>query len=83
MNSIKQGNSILAAEYAQKAVIAWAQYFTYDNTHYNPYVHYALALGILGNRVEMMRALERSASLINKDLGYFEFKGIIDFVESI
>jgi hypothetical protein len=74
-----EGNEPLAREYAQKAVVAWAQYFSYKNDYYNSYVHYALALGILGYKEEMMRALERSASLIKRDLNYQEFKDVTDF----
>lgn len=74
-----EGHDSLAREYAQKAVVAWAQYFSYKNDYYNSYVHYALALGILGYKEEMMRALERSASLIKRDLSYQEFKDVIDF----
>ena len=77
------GNKQLALDYAQKALIAWAQYFTYKNDYYNPYVHYALALGILGYKEEMMRALRRSASIINQNLCYHEFKDVIDFIEKI
>jgi len=66
-----------------KAMVSWAQYFTYKNDYYNAYVHYAIALGVLGYKEEMMRALLRSASFINKDLTYFEFKEIIDFFESL
>jgi tetratricopeptide (TPR) repeat protein len=71
-----------ALEYAQKAIIAWAQYFSLVNTYYNSYVHYGLALGILGKKDEMMRALERSANLINRDLNYTEFKDVIDFINN-
>ena len=54
------------------------QHFTHENDYYNSYVHYALALGILGYRTEMLRALQRSAQLINKDLTYHEFTEVID-----
>jgi tetratricopeptide (TPR) repeat protein len=80
---IKEGNKKLALDYAQKAIVAWAQYFGYKNDYYNAYVHYSMALGILGYKQEMMRALIKSARLINKDLSYFEFKEVIDFVNSI
>jgi tetratricopeptide (TPR) repeat protein len=76
-----QGQKDLAREYAQKAIIAWAQCFSYKNDYYNSYVHYALALGILGQKEEMMRALEHSASLIRRDLDYHEFKEVIEFIE--
>lgn len=79
---IQSGDKQLALDYAQKAVVAWAQYFSYKNDYYNAYVHYALALGILGYKEEMMKALEKSASLIKRDLNYFEFKNVINFIES-
>lgn len=80
---IEQGNKRLALEYAQKAIVAWAQYFSYKNDYYNAYVHYALALGILGYHEEMMRALQRSSSIIKRDLDYFEFKEITDFIDQM
>ncbi len=80
---IKAGNKPLALDYAQKALVAWAQYFSYVNDYYNAYVHYALALGILGYQDEMMKALQRSASIIKRDLDYVEFKEVIDFVHDI
>ncbi len=80
---LEQGNQSLALDYAQKALVAWAQYFSYENDYYNSYVHYALALGIIGYKEEMMRALQRSASIINRDLSYHEFKEVINFIEGI
>lgn len=78
-----KGEKEQALEWAQKALVPWAQYFSYINDYYNSYVHYALVLGILGYKDEMMRALQRSASLIKKDLNYHEFKEVTDFIESI
>lgn len=75
------GDTTLAREYAQKAIVAWAQHFSLHNDYYNSYVHYGLALGILGYKEEMMRALSSAASLINKDLSFHEFKEVIDFIE--
>jgi tetratricopeptide (TPR) repeat protein len=80
---LKAGNKEQALEYAQKAVIAWAQYFSYENTYYNSYVHYALALGILGHKDKMIEALTRAADLIKRDLSYHEFKEVIDFVNGL
>lgn len=80
---MQKGDRQLALDYAQKAIVAWAQFFGYCNDYYNAYVHYALALGILGYQEEMIRALERSASLIKRDLNYFEFKNVIDFVQGL
>lgn len=78
---VEQGDKPLALEYAQKAIVAWAQYFSYENDYYNAYVHYAFALGILGYHEEMMRALQRSSGMIGKDLNYFEFKEVTDFID--
>ncbi len=78
-----KGDFELAYSYAQNAIVAWAQYFAYKNDYYNAYVHYALALGILGYKKEMLRALQRSAQLINKDLEYEEFKEVTDFINSL
>lgn len=76
-----EGNKALATEYAHKAVVAWAQYFSHKNNYYNAYVHYALALGVLGHKEEMMRALKHSAQLINRDLDYQEFKDVTEFFD--
>ena len=73
-------NETLAKEYARKAVIAWAQYMSYCNDYYNAYVHYGLALGILGETKEMIRALQRGAKLIHTDLDYYEFREVIEYV---
>lgn len=72
-----------ARAYAQKALIAWSQYFSYTNTYYNSYVHYAYALAILGYTSDMVKALERSAQLINRDLAYVEFQEVIQFSEVV
>jgi hypothetical protein len=75
-------NEKLAKQFAEKALVAWAQYMTYCNNYYNAFVHYGLALGILGYNQEMRRALQQGAALINVDLNYYEFKEIIDFIQS-
>lgn len=80
---VEQGKKALAIEYAQKAIVSWAQYFSYEHDYYNAYVHYALALGILGHKEEMMRTLSRSAAMLKRDFDYFEFKEVIDFVNSL
>lgn len=79
----QQGNKKIAQQFAQKALIAWAQCFSYDNTYYNAYVHYALTLGILGNKDAMLRALRRGADLIHQDLNHPEFKKVIQFFDDI
>lgn len=79
----ESGDQLLAQKWAEKSLVAWAQYFTSTNDYYNSYVHYALALGLLGYYHEMMQALQKSADLIQKDLNYHEFKDVIDFINKI
>jgi tetratricopeptide (TPR) repeat protein len=79
----QKGDKKLAQLYAQKALVAWAQCFSYENTYYNAYVHYALSLGLLGNKEEMLRALQRSADLIHQDLSYPEFKKVIELIDKV
>ena len=79
----QEGNQTLAMVYAQKALVAWAQCFSYDNNYYNAYVHYGLTLGILGDKTEMLRALHRGAALIHQDLNYPEFKKVIEMVDKL
>ena len=76
-------DELLAREYANRALIAWAQYLSYCNNYYNAYVHYGLVLGILGETKEMMRALQHGAHLIYTDLEYYEFKEVIEFIHSV
>lgn len=76
-----EGKNKGAREYAHKALLAWAQYFSYENDFYNAYAHYALTLGILGDKEEMMRALQRGADLAKKDLLYHEFQEVIIFID--
>lgn len=76
-----QGNKNLAFDYAQKALVAWAQFFSYDNRYYNAYVHYALALGILGYKDEMLKALQRGREIIKKD--HLEFQEVEKFFDDL
>ncbi len=73
-----KGEKELAQSYARKAVIAWAQYFTYPNDFYNAYVHYATALAILGSKDEAEKALKRGAEIIQKD--HREFQEVREFM---
>ncbi len=73
-----KGEKELARDYAQKAVIAWAQYFTLKNTYYNAYVHYAIALAILGSKDEAEKALKRGTEIIQKD--HREFQEVREFM---
>lgn len=78
-----EGKKLLALAEAQKSLVSWTQYFTYENDYYNSYVHYALVLGILGYRQEMLRALQHGADLIKRDLNYHEFKEVITFIDEL
>jgi len=75
------GNKSIAYEYAQKALVAWAQHFSYENNYYNALVHYSMALAILGYKNEALKALEHAAELIQKD--HVEFQEIRDFIHDI
>lgn len=80
---LQHGDRQSATLWAQTSVVAWAQYFSYKNDYYNAYVHYALALGILGHHDEMIKALQKSADMIQSDLNYHEFKEVIDFINNL
>lgn len=73
-----QGDKVAAIDYAYKSVRAWAQFFSYDNSYYNAYAHYALALGILGYKDEMEKALQRGMTIIKKN--HIEFQEVRDFI---
>ncbi len=73
----------LAELWAKKAIHAWEIYFEYDKKYYNPYVHYALAWGVLGNKKKMMKALKDSAKRCGKPMSYKEFVEVIEWVEQI
>jgi hypothetical protein len=67
--------------WAKKAINAWNNYFKYvAKDYYNPYVHYALAFGILGNDKEMNKSLFKASKLSGKPLSYYEFKEVINSI---
>jgi len=70
------GRRGLAEMWARRAVEAWENFFKYKADYYNAYVHYALALGILGRPGEMEAALKKSARLSGKPDSYREFDGV-------
>jgi len=70
------GRARLAALWADRAVAAWGNFFRIKDNYYNAYVHYALALGILGRAKEMESALTRSAELSGKPESYREFREV-------
>jgi len=67
------GRRGLAGMWARRAVKAWEDFFKYKADYYNAYVHYALALGILGRTGDMDSALKKSARLSGKADSYREF----------
>lgn len=69
--------------WALKSVSAWENYFRFDKKYYNPYVHLALAHGILGNHKKMMSALKKSSRLCLKPLDYEEFSWVQTSVSKI
>ena len=46
-------------------------------------MHYALALGLLGRKKEMMKALKTSSKLCKKPMSYKEFAETIKWVSEI
>lgn len=72
----KKGRIYFANIWARRSVRAWANYFKFKADYYNAYVHYALALGILGRTADMETALNKSAKLSGKPDSYHEFKDV-------
>ena len=79
----KAGRWHLARLWAKRAVRAWETLFKFSNKYYNSYVHYALALGILGRHKEMEAALARSARLAGKPKAYREFTEVRDKIAEL
>lgn len=72
----KNGRQHFAEMWAKRAIRAWENYFKFKADYYNAYVHYALALGILGRTKDMEAALAKSARLSGKPKSYREFEEI-------
>ena len=72
-----------AEVWARKAISAWKIFFEFNKKYYNPYVHYALAWGILVDKKKMMKALNDSSKLCGKPLSYQEFSEVIEWVGQI
>lgn len=79
----KKGQISRAKVWAKRSIKAWEIYFEVDKKYYNPYVHYALAWGVLGDQKKMMRALETSAKRCGKDLSYKEFQDVIREIDKL
>jgi len=69
-----------AKTWANRSIKASDIYFEVDKKYYNPYVHYALAWGILGDKNKMMKALVTSSKRCGKAMSYKEFQEVIDEV---
>jgi hypothetical protein len=72
----RTGHSSLAEMWAKRAIRAWRNYFKFKADYYNAYVHYALALGIIGRIKNMEEALAKSAKLSGKPRAYREFEEV-------
>jgi hypothetical protein len=79
----KAGRWHLAKLWAKRAVRAWENLFKFSDKYYNSYVHYALALGILGRAKEMDAALLRSARLSGKPKSYREFTEVREKIAAL
>jgi hypothetical protein len=77
------GKTKQADNWAKKSIEAWNIYFQYNKKYYNPYVHYGLAWGILGEKKKMMKALKDSSKRCGKPMSYKEFSEVIKWIEEI
>src|SRR5690606_26878672 len=77
----KKGQIKRCRSWAKKSVDAWKKYFEYRKDYYNPYVHYALALGFLGRIKEMEQSLENAMKLSKKPEDFVEFKEVREIIE--
>lgn len=72
-----------AQAWAEKSVVAWKKYFEFEKKYYNPYVHLALAYGVLGEKRKMMASLRKSSKLCQKPMTYEEFSWTQKIVSEI
>lgn len=79
----REGRTKLAHSWARKSIEAWEIYFEHDNKYYNPYVHYGLAWGVLGEKKKMMKALKDSSKRCGKPMSYKEFAEVIEWIEEL
>lgn len=79
----RAGRNRLAGLWAQRAVAAWERFLKFKDDYYNAYVHYALALGLLGRLKEMEGALNKSAGLSGKPASYKEFRDTREKISSL
>ena len=77
----KKGQVRRSQSWAQKSVEAWEQFFKHRKNYYNPYVHYALALGFLGRAKEMEASLAKAQKLSRKPKNFSEFKEVRDIIK--
>lgn len=79
----KENQMSRARTWAKKSIDAWEIYFEVDKKYYNPYVHYALAKGILGDEKGMMKALKQSSKLCKKPISYREFQEVLSEISQL
>ena len=77
----KKGQIKRCRSWAKKSVDAWEKYFEHRKDYYNPYVHYALALGFLGHIKEMEKSLRSAMKLSKKTEDFVEFKEVRDIIK--
>lgn len=79
----KENNQKMASLWAERSIEAWELYFEHNSKYYNPYVHYAIAWGILGNKSKMMKALKNASKLSGQPMTYSEFTLTIKSINEI
>ncbi|MDE2490009.1 MAG: hypothetical protein KGM24_04130 [Elusimicrobia bacterium] len=78
----RRGRLARARRWARASERAWKRFLA-DDSYYNAYVHLGLALGVLGRRGEMEKALRTGARLAGKPAIWHEFEEVRALVRSL
>jgi hypothetical protein len=77
-----KGKINLSLKWAEKSQLAWEEYFKkVEKNYHDPWYWYALALGLQGKKVEMLKAMNNSAKLsklnVDKDPSFKKLRQMI------
>lgn len=73
---LKEKRFTLGIKWAQKAELAFKEYFLVNKNNYNSYCWYAKSLGYQGRLKEMEIALRKGAKVAHKPISFFEFEDV-------
>ena len=73
---LKKRQKKRSVSWAKKSILCWQKYLKAFPDYYNPYVHYALALGLTGELDKAKGALEMAQALSSKPRSFEEFQEI-------